>query len=302
MEPVTYLPPHEIHEIGDYSALSQTTGWGLEDLNIPSLWTESKGDNVTVMVIDTGYSNHYELSDCILKDKAKSFIPGEELDNNGHGTMVASVIAAKDDINGIVGVAPNARIIPVKGLPDSGMLKDSRVLTKCLEYALEVKPDIINMSLGGYGRYEKRFEDILDELYALNIPVVCAAGNRSDMPVSYPANYDKTIGVASFKKGRSISSFSPSGENIDFALPGEQIITCALKDQYAVVSGSSFASPFMAGIIALIIARYKKIGKPYTVEYIVEKLKSKCIQIDGKNKHEKFGYGIVNINDLKDIE
>jgi len=297
----TTLPPHVIHEVGDFSALSQTTGWGLDDLNIPALWTNTKGENVSVLVIDTGFSPHYDLYGNIDINKAKSFIKNETFDGNGHGTMVAGVIAAKDDTNGIVGVAPNTTIIPVKGLPDSGMLNDSRILTKCLEYALEVKPDIINMSLGGYGRYEKRFEDILEELWNLNIPVVCAAGNRSDMPVSYPANYTNTIGVSSYKKGREISNFSPSGDNIDFALPGEQIITTTLKDQYAVVSGSSFASPFMAGIIALMISRYKSLNRIYTVQSIIDKLKEKCIKIDNKNHHEKFGYGIINIKELSEI-
>ena len=301
MDNSTFLPPHEIHEIGDFSALSQATGWGLSDLNIPSLWADTKGENVTVMVIDTGFSPHYDIYDNLIIDKAKSFIKNEVFDGNGHGTMVSGVIVAKDDVNGIVGVAPKAKVIPVKGLPDSGMLNDSRILTKCLEYALEIKPDIVNMSLGGYGRYEQRFEDILNQLWDLNIPVVCAAGNRADMPVSYPANYEKTIGVASYKKGREISSFSPSGENIDFALPGEQITTTTLKDQYAVVSGSSFAAPFMAGVIALMISRYKTLNRLYTVQSIVDKLKEKCIKIDGKDHHEKFGYGIIDIKELKDL-
>lgn len=295
-----FLPPHEIHEILEYTTLSQTIGWGLKDLNIPSLWSETKGEGVTIAIIDTGLPQvpHYELRHSLKMELCKSFVPGEEYDDNGHGTMVAGVIAAADDSSGVVGVAPNSSIVAIKAIPNIGSFSDMNLLNHSLEYALSLNPDIVNLSLGGYQRYPGYTETLIQEFHKRNIPFVCASGNRADKPVTYPANYPNAIGVTSFKKGRTISDFSPSGENIDFALPGDQIVTCALDDKYAVVSGSSFAAPFMSGIIALMISSYKKRGISYTVDSIIEKLKSKCIKINNNDKDSQFGYGIVNMKDL----
>lgn len=295
-----FLPPHEIHEILENITLSQTIGWGLRDLNIPALWENTKGSGVTIAVIDTGLPQnpHYELTHAIKKELCKSFVPGEEFDDNGHGTMVCGVIAAKDDQNGVVGVAPEATIVSIKAIPNIGSFSDMSLLNNSLEYALSINPDIVNLSLGGYQRYPGYTETLIQEFAKRNIPFVCASGNRADKPVTYPANYPNSIGVTSFKKGRTISDFSPSGDNIDFALPGDQIVTTALDDKYAVVSGSSFAAPFMSGIIALLISSYKKRGIPYTIASIMEKLRSQCSKVDNKDKHAQFGYGIINMHDL----
>jgi len=301
MEFENFLPPHQIHEIGEYAALSQTLGWGLQDLSIPSLWEESKGQNVRIAILDSGYAQHHELKHCVNLDTYRSFVKGEQWDQNGHGTSVAGVIAAKDDIIGMVGVAPEAELCPVKTIPNSGMFTDIKLLSDSLEYALTLNPDIINLSLGSYQKYPKYVEDIISEFHKRNIPFVCAAGNRADMPVIYPANYDTAIGVTSYKRDRIISDFAPAGDNIDFALPGDQIITTTLNNQYAIVSGSSFAAPFMSGILALLISYHKLNKKSYTIDSLLEKIKKQCIKIDQKDKHERFGFGIVNIKKLKDL-
>lgn len=293
-----FLPPYQIHEILDNFALSQTIGWGLKDLNIPDLWQETRGEGVTIAVIDTGYVNHFELKHSIKTHLCRSFVPNEDIDLNGHSTMVCGVISAKDDNNGVVGVAPLSELVTIKAIPDAGSFSDMTLLNNSLEYALSINPDIVNLSLGGYQRYGGYTESLIQEFYNRNIPFVCASGNRADKPVTYPANYEHSIGVTSFKKGRLISDFSPSGENIDFALPGDQIITTALDDKYAVVSGSSFAAPFMSGIIALLISSWKKRNMPYTVDSIMEKLRTKCIKVDNNDKHSQFGYGIINMKDL----
>jgi subtilisin family serine protease len=145
---------------------------------------------------------------------------------------------------------------------------------------------------------QKRVEELLEECHKNNIITVCATGNRADKPVMYPANYPFSIGVTSYKKGRLISDFSPSGDNIDFALPGDKIITTGLNDTFSVVSGSSFAAPFMSGIIALLLSSYKKRNISYTPDTILDKLKTKCIKIDTNDKHAQFGYGLLDLKTL----
>lgn len=294
-----FLPPHEILEIFDTIPLSQTIGWGIADLNIPELWKETEGENVRIAIIDTGIGDptHYELQKSINLSLYKSFVPGEQWDKNGHGTGVSGVIGAENNQVGIVGCSPKSELVCIKCIPDSGGFSDISYLNNSLEYALSIDPDVVNMSLGSYTRYGKYTEMLIQKFYDRNIVVCCANGNISTKPICFPAAYPNVIGVSSYKKGRLISSFSPKGD-VDFCLPGEAVVTTALDDKYAVVSGSSFSSPFMAGIIALMISSYKKRGLTYTVDSIIEKLRTKCIKVDNNDKHSQFGYGIINMKDL----
>ncbi len=297
-----FLLPYEVVETGDLATLSEIIDWGIIDFAVPELWKKNKGWNVTVMVCDTGVSEHEDLNENILFEQSKSFVEGEDVkDLRGHGTSVAGVIAAKDSGFGIIGVSPRAKIIPVKVLSDSGLLKTHNALENALEYAKDIKPDIINMSLGGPRPQSDHFHNLVKELYNLNIPIICAMGNSGDKHSCFPAEYLETIGVTSYKKDRGISNFSSRSNNADFAFPGENILTTSLNNQYSIVNGTSFAAPFLAGIIAIIIGEYKKQNKPYTIENIKNILiqSSKDYGPSGKDKY--YGHGIIDTNVLKNL-
>jgi subtilisin family serine protease len=297
-----FLLPYEVVESGDLATLSETIDWGIIDFAVPELWKKNKGSNVTVMVCDTGISEHEDLNKNILFDKSKSFINGEDVkDFQGHGTAVAGVIAAKDSGFGIIGVAPRSKIIPVKVLSNNGFLKTHKALESALEYAKDIKPDIINMSLGGPSLLSKHFYNLTKELYNLNIPIICAMGNSGYKYSCFPAEYFETIGVTSYKKDRNISNFSSRSNNADFAFPGENILTTSLDNKYSIVNGTSFAAPFLTGVIAIMISEYKKQNKPYTIQEIKNILikSSKDYGPSGKDKY--YGYGIIDVNVLKHL-
>jgi minor extracellular protease Epr len=225
------LPPDEIISTGSIATLSEIIDWGIIDIDIPKLWKKNRGESINVMVCDTGISDHEDLKDNILYDKAISFIDGEEfIDKQGHGTAVAGVIAAKDSGFGIIGVAPYSKIIPVKVISNNGMSTCCKSLEQALEYALKIKPDIINMSLGSREPQSDLFHILLKELYKLNIPVICSMGNSGSNYSCFPAEYPETIGVTSYNKNKEISHFSSRSHNADFALPGEDILTTALNN------------------------------------------------------------------------
>lgn len=297
-----FLLPYEIIESGDLATLSETIDWGIIDFAVPELWKKNKGANVNIMVCDTGITEHEDLNENILWNKAKSFVDGEDVkDTQGHGTAVAGVIAAKDSGYGIIGVAPRSKIIPVKVLSNSGLLKTPNALENALEYAKNIKPDIINMSLGGPSPQSNHFCNLIKELYSLNIPIVCAMGNSGDKYSCFPAQYLETIGVTSYKKDRNISDFSSRSDDADFAFPGENILTTSLNNKYFIVNGTSFAAPFLSGVIAIIIAEYKKQNKPYTIKDIKNILiqSSKDYGPVGKDKY--YGHGIIDTNVLKNL-
>jgi subtilisin family serine protease len=295
------LPGDEVIQTGDIQTLSQIIDWGIIDFDVPTLWNKNKGENINVMVCDTGIVDHEDLKDNIAHDKTISFINGEDYtDKQGHGTSVAGVIAAKDSEFGVVGVAPNSKIIPVKVLSNQGF-SNGDSLEKALEYALDIKPDIINMSLGGQHQQSQKFHSLVQELFRLNIPIVCAMGNFGEKYPCYPAEYPETIGVTSYKKNREISDFSSRSSDADFALPGEDILTTSLNNQYSIVRGTSFSAPFLSGLLAIILSDAKKRNLKYTIPQIKELLIKSCDDYGPMGKDTLFGYGIINVNNLNNL-
>jgi minor extracellular protease Epr len=289
------FPDDKILEIGDINLLSEVIDWGLIDFSVPDLWKYNKGDNITILVADSGMSKHIDLNDNILFDKSISCVEGEDLEDiSGHGTMVGGVIAAKDSGYGIVGVAPNAKIIAVKVFKN-GHIGDEKAIEKMLRYACQIKPDIVNLSFGGPRKLTERCEFYINTLVnEFNIPVVCAMGNYGANYSCFPAEYPSTFGVTSYNKERLISSFSSRSSNADFALPGENILTTSLNNQYAIVNGTSFASPFLCGIIAIILSHAKKINKIFTVSKIKNLLINSSKDYGPSGKDSLYGYGIIN--------
>jgi subtilisin family serine protease len=294
--PNIHLPPFEIKHVGTLDQLSDHIGWGLRDLQIPQQWSRTKGEGVVVMVIDSGLANHPDVKGNEISSFSKSFINEPVQDVQGHGSHVNGIIAAQNNAFGIVGVAPLAKIISVKALNKFGNTNDA-ILKKCLEYAVKLKPDIINLSLGSFEK-QPLLEDLYKKLtYELNIPIVCAAGNYGKKGVMYPAKYPYTISVGSYKEGNTLSDFSAfSNEKfIDFVAPGDEILSTYLDSKYAVMSGTSMAAPFLAGVLALLISEYRKKGQSYTVEELRNVLAAASMDMGAHGKDNKFGYGIINI-------
>lgn len=298
-----FLPPDDkIIEIGSIQTLSEIVDWGLVDFAAPELWKKNKGENTTVMICDTGITDHEDLKDNILQRRTRSLIPDESyIDGQGHGTAVAGVIAARESGFGIIGVAPKCQIIPVKVLSNNGFLKSMSILENALKYAKLIRPDVVNMSLGGRSKLSPLFHKLLKDLNRLNIPVVCAMGNSGDNFSCYPAEYEESIGVTSYKKERIISNFSSRSLNADFALPGENILTTSLNNNYSVVSGTSFSAPFLSGVIAIIISEFKKRNFKYTVKDIKDILINSCKDYGPVGKDKYYGYGIIDVNVLNNL-
>lgn len=293
---------NSIIHTGSLNQLSETIDWGLIDFAIPTLWEKNQGENVTILVADSGLTHHIDLEENILWDKAMSFIPNEDIiDLQGHGTNVAGIIAAKKSDFGIVGVAPKSKIIPVKVLSNKVSSTKEKTLEKCLEYALKVKPDIINMSLGSEADLSDEFKINMVQLYRLNIPIVCAIGNNGFEYACFPAIYQETISAGSYDKDHNVSTFSSKNSDIDFVLPGEEILTTSLNNNYSIVKGTSFSTPFLSGIIAIIISEFKKNNIKYTIEDIRNLLAKSCKDYGPVGKDPSYGYGIIDINVLKNL-
>ena len=235
----------------------------LGPLRVDRAWDASptKGANITVAVVDTGVDQqHPDLAGRVLSGTNIAPTTNSVQDDNGHGTMVAGIIAADmNNLRGIAGIAPQAKILPVKVLDAGGGGNDVDIANG-IKWAADHGAKVINLSLGGAGD-----DPVLDQQvnYALahDVVVVSAAGNDGSETVGYPAAIPGVIAVSATTHGNALTAFSSYGSRIDIAAPGLDITSTALgvppsADTYATESGTSFASPIVSGVAALVRAQH----------------------------------------------
>jgi subtilisin len=231
--------------------------WGVARVNAPASWSRGRGAGVKVAVIDTGI-------DCAHPDLLCDFAAGANLldpssapmDDNEHGTHVSGTIAGRGNgPKGVFGVAPEATLIAVKVLDadGSGSLSD---IIKGIDWATKAGADVINMSLGGpIGG--AALERAVKQALAAGVVIVAAAGNSGPDPdsVGFPGAYPGVIAVAAGDANDRIAPFSSRGDQIAFIAPGVNIRSTVPGGGYKTMSGTSMASPHVAGLAALAVER-----------------------------------------------
>lgn len=232
--------------------------WALPYVNAPQAWPRLPDplDMVTVAVIDSGICpGHIELQGRILP--GWDFVAGDDVprDPNGHGCAVAGVIAANHNSAGIVGIAPNSMIMPVRVLDETGSGSYSNVAAG-LVWAADNGAQIANLSLGGPSP-STVLQLAVEYAQARGVLVVAAAGNEGTNTVLYPAAYPGVIAVGAVNENGQPASFSNRGtpaRPLDIWAPGVDILTLHTGGGYMFVDGTSLASPYVAGAFALEMA------------------------------------------------
>ena len=257
MERKVSLIPFEVVEQVD---MVNEVPKGVEMIQAPRIWEKTKGKGITVAILDTGCDlTHPDLKDQIIGGRNFTMDdngnPDVYNDYNGHGTHVAGTIAAIQNNNGVVGVAPEAKLLMIKVLDKKGSGQYEWIIDG-IHYAIEQKADIISMSLGGPEDVPELHEAIQKAVHN-NILVVCAAGNEGDGDDStdefaYPGSYNEVISVGAIDLERNPSRFTNSNNEVDLVAPGEKILSTYLNGKYATLSGTSMATPHVSGAMALI--------------------------------------------------
>ncbi|MBU6279860.1 MAG: fibronectin type III domain-containing protein [Actinomycetales bacterium] len=268
------------------------TLWGLNGtygVQAPTAWATTVGtSNVVVAVVDTGIVVHPDLNGQLVPGYDMIADPavandGDGRDNNPsdpgdydaysssswHGTHVAGTIAAvADNATGVVGVAPGVRIQPVRVLGVGGGYTSDIVagITWASGGSVAGVPTnptpaaVINMSLGGYGACSTSWQTAIDAAVARGTVVAVAAGNSNDNSANYsPASCANTLTVAAIGANGKRASFSNYGPSVEIAAPGVGImstlndgLTAPANPNYASYSGTSMATPHVAGVVALL--------------------------------------------------
>lgn len=270
--------------------------WALGNLGIESAWTRSRGAQVDIAVIDTGVAaTHPDLRGKVCSGVA--YLGGNGVaqtgkgatDPHGHGTHVAGIAAASaGDGVGIAGVAPDARIMAIRVMDAQGRGHTADV-ARGITWAVDHGAEVINLSLGGPDTPSMR----IAVEYALSngVVVVAAAGNDGAglNDPSYPAAYDGAIAVASYDRNGTVSSFSTRGAYVDVAAPGSWILSTLNTGSWGRMSGTSMATPHVAGIAALLIAQQPN----RTPAQVRERLESTAVDAGDPGPDPAYGVGRV---------
>jgi len=223
-------------------------------------WAETLGEGVKVAVLDTGIDmDHPDLDGQIVA--TQDFTGDGIQDVNGHGTHCAGIIAAKINDVGFIGVAPKAKLIIGKVLGNDGS-GAYEWISDGVRWAFDEGADVISMSLGGPSTTPGLFQSI-HEVLAQGGKIICAAGNDGSLytnNIGFPGKYGSVITVASHDYNGNPSGFSSRGGELDFIGPGDGIWSTYTGGSYRQLSGTSMATPYVAGLAALIISKHKQAG------------------------------------------
>lgn len=276
--------------------------YSLDRMRVRDAWALSTGSTQTVAVLDTGIDfAHPDLAGRLVAGHDFVNNDANASDDNGHGTWVSGIIAANaNDGFGIAGVSWHDRILPVKIMGASGT-GDTSDLTSGIVYATDRGARIINMSVGGFP-YSQYVHDAVRYAWNRGVVLVGAAGNNATEGPFYPASYPEVISVSATQVDDEFTNWSNYGPDVDVSAPGASVLTtncqiCKPVEQdlsgdhrFTYISGTSFAAPNVAGVVALIRARYPTM----TNAQVVDRLKTTVDDLGYGGWDKRYGVGRVN--------
>lgn len=277
--------------------LPQVLPWGIDRIDAELAWTTSSGSGIKVAVVDTGIdTGHPDLKTNIKGGVNTINAWANYNDDNGHGTHVAGIVAAINNNFGVVGVGPQIDLYSVKVLArnGSGYLSD---VIEGLDWAIVNHMQVVNMSLGTSSDVQS-FHDAVVRVNAAGIVQVAAAGN-SGGSVIYPAAYPEVIAVSATDSTDTIASWSSRGPQVALAAPGVNIYSTYKGSKYQTLSGTSMASPHVAGAAALVLSVPNKCdldnnGSCSPTE-VLQRLEVTAGDLGISGKDDLYGFGLVDV-------
>jgi subtilisin family serine protease/subtilase family serine protease len=299
------------------------------DIDAPEAWSILQGSSaITVAVIDSGVDyTHPDLAPNYIGGYDFANLDADPMDDHGHGTHVAGTIAAAMDnptgnpaeSEGVVGVAPHARFLAYKVCRADGTCDDFAI-EQAIAQAVTAGAKIINMSLGQTA-FSQSLDDAVQAAWNAGLVIVAGAGNDGTTELFYPAASDNVIAVGAFDEDHRRASFSNYGSWVDISAPGNAIFSsypatsCAASTTpgdigcYTWNSGTSMASPHVAGAAALVWSRSDVITNSQVVDILLNSADGQGVspvRLDswtihgGLNLHDAVSLGLSNLPPLAD--
>ncbi|WP_157241263.1 S8 family serine peptidase [Catenuloplanes japonicus] len=237
--------------------------WGLRKVNVPAAWSMTTGAGVTVAVLDTGVNEVSDLTGRVLPGYDFINDDADPVDDEGHGTAVASVIAGRgDDASGMAGVCWDCKILPVKVLDEEGS-GDYLAIAKGIRYAADHGAKLINMSLAGSSS-SPLLNSAVQYATDRGALVIAAAGNENTATRQYPAAIPQVLSVGGSTSSDGRYEWSNYGTSwVDIAAPGCNVAQDYRGRGYGDFCGTSSATPLVAGVAALMLSRKPDASGPF---------------------------------------
>jgi subtilisin len=263
------------------------------------------GRGITVAILDTGMAyDHPDLAGTYIggtnfvRDIYNNIVTTDPYDDNfeSHGTHLAGIIAAQDNGFGVVGVAPDAKILAVKVMDGAGF-GDADWVIEGINWSVAHGANIINMSFTGQD--SQALKDACDAARSAGVLLVAAAGNTytGGWPVEYPAAYDSVIAVTATDPQNHAAYFAPVGDELELAAPGTDIYSTVAGGGYATLSGTSEAAAFVTGVAALYLqSNTQDLNHDGMVDSEDTRLllQRSATDLGLPGRDPTFGYGLVN--------
>ncbi|CAN5547534.1 hypothetical protein BH23CHL10_BH23CHL10_00760 [soil metagenome] len=304
---VEYAEPNYRVQLADDGAVAavdidcELTGdqYSLDQMQVRDAWSRTTGGTNVIAVLDTGVqANHPDLMGRVLTGYDFVNYDTNAADDNGHGTWVAGIIAANaNDAYGIAGISWTDKILPVKIMNSSGMGNTSD-LTSGIIWAADRGAQVINMSVGGFP-YSQYVQDAVNYAWDKGSVLVGAAGNNNREESFYPASFTNVISVSATQCNDEFSHWSSYGPAVDVSAPGSSVHTtnciatiCPNRSwgAHTYISGTSFATPNVAGVVALLRAE----NPTRSPQWIVDRLISTVDDLGYSGWDKRYGHGRVN--------
>lgn len=271
--------------------------WALNQVDAPEAWGYSTGRNILIAVLDTGADlDHPDLADKVRTDIDWDFVNDDDSadDDHGHGAHVSGIAAAATDNGiGVAGLGWEATILPLKVMDENGD-GDSELLAQAIIYAAYQGADVINMSLGGAVACPTEVQSAADYAYDKGVVLVAASGNHggSEGPNAemFPANCEHVLGIAATDSSDNHPGYSNYGNHVSVAAPGSSIYSTLMGGGYGYKSGTSMATPYVAGLAALLRARFSS----YTPAQIASAILDNAEDLGATGWDKYYGCGRIN--------
>jgi type VII secretion-associated serine protease mycosin len=319
--PASAAVRQERQESGEFAGSAAADGirdseqWVLDMLRVDTAWSVTRGSGVTVAVIDSGVNPDVsDLAGSVITGPDYTGVTTSPTSSNWgvHGTWMASLIAGHGhdgDLSGVVGVAPDARILSIRVIPDrqdphygkyerepETVIQQS--LADGIAYAVAHGARVISMSIG-YSAPSGTVRQELQKAYDRGVVVIASAGNSGGpagssrgggAPESFPANYPGVISVGAVRSTGAVAGFSSDNLSVQVAAPGVYVPAQGREGDYWSVSGTSPACALVAGVAALIKSRYPGLAP----NLVASALTSTTTDRPPKSYDSQLGFGIVD--------
>lgn len=298
-EPIYGIPP-DTEDHGDYLAMAPTL-WHFPPEKWRKIHDRATGKGVVIGIGDTGYTKH-ELGPEPLE--ARSFISGQSTSDpqSGHGTHCAGTALGRYDGDQPIGAAPEADLIVAKVLSNQGSGSSSGIAAG-IRWMADNGADIISLSLGGPGS-DSGTNAAIDYAFSKGCVVNAAAGNsgyNGRNTIGWPARYRGCLCCASYASNMQISNFSSGGNEIDWACPGSAIVSFSNTGRgYRTMSGTSMATPYGSGVLALIVEVMRREGNAHwtAVDAVRAFFKANMKDMGAPGFDVRFGNGIPIVDEI----